>query len=84
MANHIHGADWETVKQLLYREQWDGEAATFDDEAVTCTEKKWDEKVAIAMKRIDQNSGLAKDGALLGPICPSIARGPGSGRRPFS
>ena len=36
------------------------------------------------MKRIDQNNGLAKDGALLGPICPGIARGPGSGRRPFS
>ena len=33
------------------------------------------------MKRIDQNHGLAKDGALLGPICPGIARGR---RRPFS
>jgi uncharacterized membrane protein YgcG len=84
LANHTHGANWETVKQLLYREQWDREAAAFDDEAVTCTEKKWDEKVAIAMKRIDQNHGLAKDGALLGPICPGIARGHGPGRRPFS
>jgi hypothetical protein len=36
------------------------------------------------MKWIDQNNGLAKDGALLGPICPCIARGPGSGRLPFS
>ena len=75
LANHTEGANWNTVKQILFRDQVDRQQAMFSANPIP--EKSWDEKVVIAMKRIDQSRGLAKDGSLLGPICPDLARGDG-------
>ena len=82
LANHTDGANWETVRQIHFRDRHDQEQAKFSVGPVQ--EMSWDEKVALAMKRIDQNRGLSKDGVLLGPICPDIPRGGRAGQRPLA
>ncbi len=45
----IQVAKWVTVKQVLFRNQWDWEHVSFDDEIATCNDKSgreggyWDE-----------------------------------------
>ena len=82
LANHTDGANWETVRQIHFRDRHDQEQTKFSVGPVQ--EMSWDEKVALAMKRIDQNRGLSKDGVLLGPICPDIPRGGRVGQRPLA
>jgi hypothetical protein len=55
---HIHGANWETVR-LAVRQQ----GGFLRHVPQVWPKETWDEKVAIAIKLIDQKSGLSKDAA---------------------
>ena len=52
LANHTQGANWETVKQIIFCDKWDRAHGSFDPDSPTLETQKWAEKVAIAMKAI--------------------------------
>jgi hypothetical protein len=70
LANQTQGANWDTVAQLVHREQSDARMAMVVDGFTPIA--SWDERVAIAMKETHQESHLAKDGTPLGPLCPEL------------
>jgi hypothetical protein len=87
LATHTGGANWDTVQQVLFRENYDREMRLVDvvaagdtnDAPLVTPLRKWPEKVAEAMKVLGQERGLSKDGAVLGPLCPELAAARGGG-----
>lgn len=87
LATHTGGANWDTVQQVLFRENYDREMRLVDvvatgdtnDAPLVTPLRKWPEKVAEAMKVLGQERGLSKDGAVLGPLCPELAATRGGG-----
>ena len=70
LANQTQGANWDTVAQLVHREQSDARMAMVVDGFTPIA--SWDERVAVAMKETHQERHLAKDGTPLGPLCPEL------------
>jgi uncharacterized membrane protein YgcG len=76
LAYHTPGANWDTVLQLLFREDHDAVVSEFEPNCVPIA--SWNDKVKAAMRRLGQDAGLTKDGTPLGPLCPGL-RGSGAG-----
>ena len=72
LANHTTGASWDTVAQLLFREDWDRRMASVTDGYTPI--QSWDEKVATAMRVCKQDRHLSKEGTPFGPVCPRLQR----------
>jgi hypothetical protein len=72
LAHHTAGANWNTVAQLCFREEWDRKMLAIQDGFVPL--KTWDEKVVTAMRACKQDKHLTKEGAHIGPVCPRLAR----------
>lgn len=72
LATQTAGASWLTVDQLLYREDFDQQQATYDLTHRPLVD--WADKVAAAMSACQQNSPLDKKGLPVGPVAPSVSR----------
>ena len=66
------GASWLTVRQLLFREQWDADQLRFNRRHVAIT--AWADKVQAAIVGCKQEHALSKDGSLRGPVDPYVLR----------
>ena len=72
LATQTSGASWLTVEQLVYREIFDAQKARYDPTYQPL--QAWDNKVAAALTACKQSNAMSKDGLLLGPVAPSVAR----------
>jgi len=72
LATQTQGASWLTVEQLLYREAFDATKVNYDP--LHSPLQSWGDKVAAALTACRQDAALGKDGSLLGPVAPSVAR----------
>ena len=72
LANQTQGANWDTVAQLVHREEMDAHLSRVMDGYTPIA--TWDERVTVAMKETHQERHLAKDGTPLGPLCPELLR----------
>ena len=68
LANQTHGANWDTVAQLVHREEMDDHLSQVMDGYTPIS--TWDERVTVVMKEKHQERHLAEDGTPLGPLCP--------------
>ena len=74
LARHTKGENWETVEQLVHRENTDRwQAAACDGYTPIAF---WEERVAVARKEIKQVLHLAKAGTALGPDCRALPCSP--------
>ena len=72
LATQTQGASWLTVEQLLYREAFDATKVNYDP--LHSPLQSWGDKVAAALTACRQDAALGKDGSLLGPVAPRVAR----------
>ncbi len=72
LANHTHGCGWNTVAQIIYRDDHDNEMLLVQDGHKPLA--TWEEKVATAMRAINQERNLTKDGVPIGLVCPRLVR----------
>jgi hypothetical protein len=70
LANHTAGASWDTVAQLVFREEYDRRMVAVTDGYTPLV--SWEEKVAAAMLAIKQDHHLTKDGVPLGQVNPRL------------
>ncbi len=72
LATQTQGASWLTVEQLLFREAFDATKVNYDP--LHSPLQSWGHKVTAALTACRQDAALGKDGSLLGPVAPSVAR----------
>ncbi len=72
LANHNHGCGWNTVAQIIYRDDHDNEMPLVQDGHKPIA--TWEEKVATAMLAINQERYLTKDGVPIGLVNPRLVR----------
>ena len=72
LGNHTTACDWETVRQLEYRQRLDEDGAEINPNFVKL--ETWEDQVKAAIVGCNrEKEGLTKDGkALAGPVHPSI------------
>ena len=77
LANHTTGCGWNTVAQIIYRDDHDNEMLLVQDGHKPIA--TWEEKVATAMRAIHQDRHLTKEGVPVGPVNPRLvgSRKPG-------
>ena len=74
LANHTTGCGWNTVAQIIYRDDHDHEMLLVQDGHKPIS--TWEEKVATAMRAINQERHLTKEGVPIGPVNPRLVRKP--------
>ena len=74
LANHTTGCGWNTVAQIIYRDDHDNEMLLVQDGHKPIA--TWEEKVATAMRAINQERHLTKEGVPIGPVNPRLVRKP--------
>ena len=70
LANHTTGCGWNTVAQIIYRDDHDNEMLLVQDGHKPIA--TWEEKVATAMRAIHQDRHLTKEGVPVGPVNPRL------------
>ncbi len=74
LANHTTGCGWNTVAQIIYRDDHDNEMLLVQDGHKPIA--TWEEKVATAMRAINQERHFTKEGVPVGPVNPRPAEPP--------